>query len=97
MGCFYTNYTLQGVAQKAVVAALAGREAFVSTPQKGCVVAFDKESDNQNQESIAELASDLSTKLDCSVLAALIHDDDIFWYQLYEGGKLADEYDSCPN
>ena len=97
MGGFYTSYTLRGVSQRAVAAALAGREAFVSASRGGYVVAFDKESDNQDQEAIAALASGLSKKLDCCVLAALVHDDDVFWYQLHESGQLADEYDSCPN
>jgi hypothetical protein len=61
------------------------------------VVAFDQESDNQDQAAIAKLAAHLSDRLECCVLAALVHDDDIFWYQLYDGGQLADEYDSAPN
>src|SRR5256886_1312319 len=96
MGNFYTNYTLRGPSQKAVATALAGRSAIVTPAQDGCVVVFDEQSDDQDPEVITELASQLSRKLCCPVLAVLNHDDDIFWYQLYLSGELADEYDSSP-
>jgi hypothetical protein len=97
MGGFYTNHTLRGASQQAVAKAMAGREALISREENGYVVAFDKLSDNQNQEQIASLASSLSKSLNCALLAVLDHDDDIFWYQLYEAGKLSDEYNSTPN
>ena len=63
---------------------------------KDTVVAFDEESDNQDQRVISSLATDLSRKLRCPVLAVLNHDDDILWYQLYKDGELQDQYDSSP-
>ena len=45
---------------------------------------------------MAELGTRLSLEFGCPVLAVLNHDDDILWYQLFENGKLADEYDSTP-
>ena len=96
MGGFYTNYTLRGPSQKAVAEALAGRKAIVSPKSSGCVVAYDEASDDQDGEAIAALASHLSGTLCCPVLAVLDHDDDILWYQLYEDGKLTDDYDSTP-
>ena len=96
MGSFYTNFTLRGPNQLAVVAALAGRSALVTPEQNGCVVVFDEESEEQDTEIIASLASRLSHELDCPVLAVFNHDDDIFWYQLYVSGELTDEYDSSP-
>ncbi len=96
MGNFYTNYTLRGPSQQAVAAALAGRSAIVTPAQDGCVVVFDEQSDDQDSAVITELASRLSRELRCPVLAVLNHDDDIFWYQLYLSGELADEYDSSP-
>lgn len=97
MGNFYTNYTLRGPSQQAVVAALAGRSAFVTPAQDGCVVVFDEESDEQNTDVITGLASQLSRELSCAVLAVLNHDDDILWYQLFQNGELSDEYDSSPD
>jgi hypothetical protein len=96
MGNFYTNYTLRGPSQQTVAAALAGRSAIVTPAQDGCVVVFDEASDEQDSAVITELASRLSRDLRCPVLAVLNHDDDVFWYQLYLGGELADEYDSSP-
>jgi len=96
MGNFYTNYTLRGPSQQAIVAALAGRSAIVTPARDGCVVVFDEESEEQDTEIITLLASRLSRDLRCTVLAVLNHDDNIFWYQLYLSGDLADEYDSSP-
>jgi len=96
MGSFYTNFTLRGPSQEAVAAALAGRSAIVTPAQNGCVVVFDEQSDDQDSAVIAQLAARLSRELHCPVLAVLNHDDDIFWYQLYLAGVLADEYDSSP-
>ena len=96
MGNFYVNYTLRGVTQDAVAKALAGRTCIVSPSANDTVVAFDEESDDQDQQVISLLASELSRKLRCSVIAVLNHDDDILWYQLYKDGELLDEYDSSP-
>jgi hypothetical protein len=97
MGNFYTNYTLRGPAQKDVAAALAGRNAIVTPPISGSLVVFDEASDDQNHDHIAELAEMLSSRFQCPVLAVLNHDDDILWYQLYDNGRLTDEYDSAPD
>lgn len=96
MGNFYTNYTLRSPSPQAIVSALAGRSAIVTPAQDGCVVVFDEESEEQDTEIISRLASRLSSDLQCTVLAVLNHDDDIFWYQLHQSGELADEYDSSP-
>jgi hypothetical protein len=96
MGNFYTSYTLRGPGQNAVASALAGRSALVTSVHKGCVVVFDEESDEQNDEIIAELASRLSGQLRCPLLVVMNHDDSILWYQLYLSGELVDEYNSAP-
>ncbi|HEV2328497.1 MAG TPA: hypothetical protein VGY56_06890 [Verrucomicrobiae bacterium] len=96
MGNFYTNYTLRGPSQQSVANALAGRPAIVTREQDGCVVVFDQESDKQDEEIIAELASRLSGQFQCPLLAVLNHDDDMLWYQLYLSGELVDEYNSTP-
>ena len=96
MGNFYVNYSLPGVAQSTVAAALAGRVAIVSPVVGNVVVVFDEQSESQNNDTINALAADLSVKCNCPVLAALNHDDDILWLHLFADGKSADEYNSCP-
>jgi hypothetical protein len=96
MGNFYVNYTLKGPGQQEVAKALTGRRSIVTPSQKECIVVYDEESDEQNTDIIAKLASKLSKEFKCPLLAILNHDDDILWYQLYTSGKLIDEYDSTP-
>lgn len=96
MGNFYTNYTLRGPSRQSVIAALAGRSAIVSPAQNGCVVVYDEESEEQNEEIIAELAVRLSGELQCPLLAVYNHDDSILWYGLYVSGELIDDYNSAP-
>jgi len=96
MGNFYVNYTLRGPSPEAVARALAGRSAIVTPVNEDCVVAFDEESDTQDQQVMIEVATLLSRELHCPVLAVGNHDDDILWYQLYVNGELDDEYNSSP-
>lgn len=97
MGAFYVNYTVKGADQQSVVRALSGRRAFVSPERDGFTVIFDQQSDNQDQDAIAMLAGQLSADLQRTVLALLVHDSDILWYQLYENGTLVDQYNSTPD
>jgi hypothetical protein len=96
MGSFYTNLTVRGPAPEAVAAELKGRSALVSPPMNGSVVVFDEESEKQNPKVLSKLASRLSSRFSCPVLAVLNHDDDVLWFQLHHAGKLLDEYDSYP-
>ena len=99
MGAFYTNISLRGPSQETVVQSLQRRHriAYVSPSDDGDVVLYDQECDEQDQELMASLASELSRELQCPALAVLNHDDDILWYQLYENGELVDQYNSCPS
>jgi len=97
VGNFYTNYTLRGPTSESVAKLLAGHSAIVTTAQNGYVTVFDEESDQQDDKIISQFSSRLSGEFSCPVLAVLNHDDDIFWYQLYINGELADQYNSSPN
>ncbi len=97
MGNFYVNYTVKGPDQKAVATAMKGRNAIVTPVQNGCIVVYDEESDEQDLDTISHLASQLSHRFECPLLAVLNHDDDILWYQLFLNGELVDQYNSCPS
>lgn len=58
----------------------------------GWVTAFP--SDHGQDFSVAEA---LAAKVKAPFLHCLVHDDDVFAYQFFEGGVLADQYNSCPD
>lgn len=97
MGGFYSNITLKGPEQSAVAKALHGRAAIVTPKVGDCTVVYDSICDKQDTDAMGKLASQLSRDLHCPAWAVLIHDDSVFWYQLYLDGQLADEYNSCPS
>jgi hypothetical protein len=97
MGNFYVNYTIRGTDRDKIAKAFHGRNAVLTPEKNGCIVAADEESDEQDQDTVAELAQSISKNLKTHVLAVLNHDDDVLWFQLYDNGKLADEYDSAPD
>jgi hypothetical protein len=98
MGNFYTNITIRTDRHDDVVAALHDleRDAYVSPADKGCVVVFDQETEDQDFEGLKKLAGALSSALRSPALAVLVHDDDILMYSLHEDGKQRDEYNSSP-
>jgi hypothetical protein len=98
MGNFYVNFVVKDAEPKQVADTLgrAGRRAVV-TPSKGShVVAFEEEADSQATNAILEVGCLLSRELSRPVFAALNHDDDVLCYWLFEGGELADSYNSAP-
>jgi hypothetical protein len=97
MGGFYVTYTVRGADQEAVVAAFEGRQAMVSPVENGAVVVWDEESNHQDEQVIQALGRFLSERLESTVLAAMVHDDDIFLYWLFTDGKIADAYNSNPS
>jgi hypothetical protein len=98
MGSFYTNITLRTTDIEAVAAALRDgrRTALIAPPDRGCTVVYDRASEEQDIEALQALAMQLSRACACPALAVLNHDDDLFLYSLYDGGKLVDEYNSGP-
>ncbi len=99
MGNFYVNFVVKDAEppQVADVLGRAGRRAIVTPSKGGHVVAFDEEADSQATGPILDLGSLLSRELSRPVFAALNHDDDMLCYWLFEGGDLADSYNSDPD
>lgn len=96
MESFYVSHTLGCTDVEAVVAALRGRNAFVTPAHRGCVVVLDEEAEGQEPEVVLTLGCQLSAELDVPVLAALNHDDDILLLALCERGWVVDQYNSAP-
>jgi hypothetical protein len=94
VGNFYTNVTTRGPGQKEIAEFLRslGRKAYVTVTSNEFTVICDEECDNQDTDVLASLALTLATHFHCPALAMLNHDDDVLWYQLYDGGKLSDAY-----
>jgi hypothetical protein len=99
MGNFYVNFTLKTTDSDDVADTLqqAGRSAFVTRPQGGCVVVFEEQTDSQDANEIEEVGFMLSKQQKCPVLAILNHDDDILAYWLFDRGQLIDSYNSAPD
>jgi hypothetical protein len=96
VGNFYVNHTIRGASAEAAAKVLVGRTAAIAPAENDLVVVFDQQSDSQDQAVITEVGELLSAELNATVLAVLNHDDDMLWYQLFEKGKVVDEYDSMP-
>lgn len=96
MGSFYTNHTVRGPSQSELLEWLRDRPAYVSKSERGLSVVLDAESEDQDGEVLAGLASEISGQLNCHVLAVLNHDDDVLYFELYENGEKIDEYNSSP-
>lgn len=97
MGAFYGNLTLKGVDQQRIAEALHGRRSIVAPNAGDYVIAFDSVCDDQDIEAIQALTSKLSRKFDCAALAAVVHDDDVLGFFLYQNGDLTDWYNSSPS
>ncbi len=98
MGLFYTNITLTGPAQEQVVTYLRAqqRTAYTSPTINGITVVYDRECESQDQTILNTVTAGLSHALHCPALWALLHDDDVFMYALYEHGTRVDAYNSEP-
>jgi hypothetical protein len=51
---------------------------------------------SQGVPHLSELGNRLSAALSCYSLALVVHDDDLFFYNLDRNGKSLDGYNSCP-
>ncbi|MFC1853639.1 hypothetical protein ACFL27_25940 [candidate division CSSED10-310 bacterium] len=93
MGNFYTNITVWGprINQAPGLIRDLGREAYIINCNDACVI-YDRECENQDSEILAALAEHVASKLETISFAVLNHDDDILWFQLYNGSDLVAEY-----
>ena len=97
MGTTYSNCQVRSDSQDAVAEALTPllKEPAYVSPSVGGWVGVYPEGDNADVTE--KLAKKLSAKLACGVFFWSVYDSDIFFYTLYEDGKLRDKFDSNPN
>jgi hypothetical protein len=100
MGAFFTNYQVRTNSSEPVALALprlTTGPAVVSPPAGAWVTVYDAPSEIQDLDVLHHTAQDLSRALGTSVFAFLVHDSDVLVYLLYSDGRLADEFNSCPD
>ena len=95
MGNFYTNVTLAGAALEAVLEALGSRHALVAAVGERILV-FDQACESQDPSVLSALCAELSSRVGCTALGVLNHDDDVLMLMLFSGGRLLTDYNSCP-
>ena len=98
LGAFYTNITLKGPTQAAVLTYLRaqGRDAYVAPTIGDVTLVYDLACESQDLRILSTLAASLSRAFMCPALGALVHDDDFLVYALFQDGAQVDEYNSDP-
>src|SRR5215469_1806688 len=100
MGAFFTNLHVRKASQQAVCDAFQkmnqGR-AYVSPQSGDWVTLYSEVTEDQNDQTLRDIASGLSRTLKTDVIAFLVHDSDITAYWLYRTGELTDEFNSAPD
>ena len=98
MGLFYTTFTTYGPDATEVVSALKKlrRSAFVSPTVERHTVVYDQKTEEQDFAEIEKLGKRLSEVCEAVVLGAALHDDDVLYLWLFQGGEQLDFYNSLP-
>ncbi len=94
MSGFYANITVQGPAQRDVVAYLNDQRsvAYVAGTVKAATVVF-----HQDFAAQEDLAAGLSAHFRCPALLAVVFGGTVLLYHLYAGGEQVDAYVSYPH
>jgi hypothetical protein len=100
MGAFIVNVNVRSNDRPAVqraVGALNPAAAWVTGPKNGWVTVYEERASTQDGAWIRQMSERLSGDLRAPVVAFLVHDSDVLCYMLCDGGKLVDEFNSCPD
>ncbi|MDB5431039.1 MAG: ankyrin repeat-containing protein [Caulobacter sp.] len=99
MGSFSTNLHVRGVAPGGLASALSALEAtpayVTAVASHGWTSVYPSNVD-QDEHALHRLGARLSHDLGAPVITFLLHDSDIFSYELFEKGHLVDRYESNP-
>lgn len=93
----YANVSLYTTNAEDAYEVIADEEAFISPAILGWVTVYERRSDEGDLARLAEIAARLGSALDCPALAMMVVGGDVFFYLLFEGGELVDEYASDPD
>jgi hypothetical protein len=66
-------------------------------PARGWISIYEQRASTQDEDWIAHLAGELSSRLATVCVAFLVHDSDIARYWLSDQGRMLDEYNSIPD
>jgi hypothetical protein len=96
MGNTYANITLKGPQAQDILQELSdqGRLAFVSPTEDDLTTVYEMDSDEEGENTLIDLAEDLSGRFGCPALAVQVMGEDLFRYWLYVDGELEDTYTS---
>jgi hypothetical protein len=100
MGAFIANLHVRSEDEEGVRRTMAdiGASSFhVAAPGKGWISIYEQRASTQDEDWIADLAGQLSSRLHTVCVGFLVHDSDIARYWLSDQGKLLDEYNSIPD
>jgi hypothetical protein len=96
MGSFYTTATTYGPTQEQVVAEVKSIKSFIS-PTMDKFTVFYPDTMSINPSDISKIFSGISEALSSPLFVASVYDSDVFFYELWENGKLVDRYNSDPS
>ena len=100
MGLFCVNMQFRTSDEGAVRTALERRATagrHILPAKGGWVSVYEELASQQDEARIRDLAGSISRDLRAVGIAFLVHDSDIACYWLFDGGRLLDEYNSCPD
>ena len=100
MGAFFTNLHVCKTSQQAVCDAVQKMDlgrAYVSPQGGNWVTIYSEVTEDQNDQTLRDIAGGLSRTLKTDVIAFLVHDSDIAMYWLFRTGELIEEFNSAPD
>ena len=100
MGLCCVNTHLRTTDDKALTAALERRGVnryHIATAKNGWTSLYEERASEQDDEHIRDLVGGLSADLDVAAISFMVHDSDVACYWLFDGGRLLDSYNSCPD
>jgi hypothetical protein len=100
MGAFIVNLHVRVEDRDGVVVAmreLANNCSWVTAPKDGWVSVYEEQASGQDGDWIRHMGAELSSRLNTSAAAFLVHDSDFLCYWVFDRGEIVDEFNSCPD